>query len=473
MSFASLAFAAFIVVVLPLFHALPRGLRLPFLVAASFLFYAWGDWRHCVLLLVTSLSAFLVGQAMARAADAASRRTWLLLGLVINLGMLGFFKYAGFLMQSAAALAGFAGLELQPPAFGIALPIGISFFVFQAVGYLVDVYRRVIPAEPSAVRLAALLSMFPHLVAGPILRAPRLLPQLHALPPVTLAQAARGVELIAWGYFLKLCLADNAAPLVARRFADPTSFGAADHAVAALLFAFQIYGDFAGYSLIAIGLGLLLGFDFGPNFDRPYFSASISEFWRRWHISLSSWLRDYLYIPLGGSRHGAVMTARNLLLTMLFGGLWHGAAWTFVLWGAWHGLLLALERLLAHVLGPLADGSPWRRLRPLRIGLTFLLVCIGWILFRAESLADAGEIFGRLLRLASSEGFAGAEQMHLWRTVAAIAITLAVDAAAGSPRISGLYLRSIPARMLGAACLVWLILLIGRFEGTEFIYFQF
>jgi alginate O-acetyltransferase complex protein AlgI len=472
MSFASLAFAAFIVVVLPLFHSLPRGLRLPFLVGASFLFYAWGDWRHCLLLLVTSLSAFWVGRAMA-GTDRARRRSWLLLGLVINLGMLAFFKYAEFLVDSVSQIAGLAGLEVQPPRLGIALPIGISFFVFQAVGYLVDVYRQAIPPERDAVRLTALLSMFPHLVAGPILRAPRLLPQLHALPPVTLAQAARGIELIVWGYFLKLCLADNAAPLVARRFADPSSFGAADHAIATVLFAFRIYGDFAGYSLIAIGLGLLLGFDFGPNFDRPYFSASIGEFWRRWHISLSSWLRDYLYIPLGGSRRGALLTARNLMFTMLLGGLWHGAAWTFVLWGAWHGALLATGSLASRYLRLPDKGLLWRCSQPIRVVLTFVLVCIGWVLFRAESLGDAGEIFGRMLRLAPSEGFASAEQMHLWRSAAAIVIMLSVEAAAGSPRIVRLYQRWRPARMLGTACLVWLILLMGRFEGAEFIYFQF
>ncbi|HET6468779.1 MAG TPA: MBOAT family O-acyltransferase [Geminicoccaceae bacterium] len=473
MLFTSLEFVVFIVVFLPTYYLLPLRPRLLWVLGASYVFYGWWDWRYCGLLLLSSASAFVVATRIGRTDDPRAARAWLWLGLLLNLGMLAAFKYADFVVGTVGDALHVLGLEVDLPTPGLALPIGISFYVFQAVGYLIDVHRRTIAPETSFVRLGAFIALFPQLVAGPILRAGALLPQLRAPLAVTWAGFGRGLELIAWGFFLKLCLADNAAPLVDRRFARPLDFGGGDHLLGTFLFAFQIYGDFAGYSLIAIGLGRLMGYDFGINFRRPYFATSFRDFWGRWHISLSTWLRDYLYIPLGGNRHGMKAASRNLLITMLLGGLWHGPAWTFVVWGGLHGLYLVAERLLVHRFR-FATTAPLRRLvlRALAAPVVFLSICLAWVFFRAESLADAHAILARILAWAPSQGVAGFEQWHLWRAVVALGCVLTVDAAAACTRHAA-WRAPVGVRVVALAALVWMILLIGRFEGAEFIYFRF
>ncbi|MCE3248341.1 MAG: rane bound O-acyl transferase family protein [Geminicoccaceae bacterium] len=473
MLFTRLEFILFAAVFLAAFHLLPRPARLPLALAASYLFYGWSDWRQVLLLLAVSAGTHLTARAMTDAADRIAARRWLLLGVAGNLLLLGTFKYADFLIGAAEDAARLWGWQPGLARLDLVLPLGISFYVFQAVGYLIDVHRRAVPAERNALHLGVFIALFPQLVAGPILRAGSMLPQLDRLAQASWAGAARGVELIAWGFFLKLCLADNAAPVVDRRFADPGAFGAADHLLGTVLFAFQIYGDFAGYSLIAIGLGRLMGFDFGINFARPYFAAGIGEFWRRWHISLSSWMRDYVYIPLGGNRRGGWLTARNLMLTMLIAGIWHGAGWTFLLWGVLHGIALVMERVLPGRPADPAAGLLAAGLRPFRMALTFAFVCLGWILFRADSLGDAAQIVSALATWRPSTGIAGAEQMFVWRAVLAIGVVLLVDALAEWRAVVATYLARPALRILGLALLCWSILLLGRFEGAEFIYFRF
>ncbi|MFO1067376.1 MAG: MBOAT family O-acyltransferase [Geminicoccaceae bacterium] len=458
MSFNSLDFLAFAAVVLPLYHLLRGPPRQLFALAASYLFYAWGQWPQALVLLVVHLAAWSLALRIGAAAGEAARRRWLAAGVAFHLALLLAFRQA---MPMALTLG---LLDGTVPAVA-AVPLGISFYTFHAIGYLVDVHRRTVAPDPSPVRVGLYLALFPHLVAGPILRARRFLPQLRRPSSATWARAGRGAELVAWGYFLKLGLADNLAPLVERRFADPAAFGALDHLTGTALFALQIYGDFAGYSLIAIGLGRILGLDFGINFRRPYFATGMADFWHRWHISLSTWLRDYLYIPLGGNRHGAVRTACNLMLTMLLGGLWHGLGATWLAWGFWHGVLLVAERRFR----PVVRGA-WRVPAALAV---FVLAGIGWILFRSASLADAALILGRIAGLAPSEGIAGFEQMHLWRGLVAAGLVLAVDLAVEQGRLAARYRRSPACRVAGFAVLCWLILLGGGFAATEFFYFRF
>ena len=336
------------------------------IVAASYLFYAWWTppgaepsfsaditgsllallWqcRFLGLLFATSLLDFSVGLGLARLSSGSARKLLLTLSIVANLGVLGFFKYCDFFIASATDLMTRVGIPTQPHLLGIILPVGISFYTFQSMSYALDVYRRQIPATKDFVNFLAFVSFFPQLVAGPIERARHLLPQFERSVVITRAMLEEGIWLLLWGLFKKVALADNFAPLVEMVYHHST-YSAPAVILGTLAFALQIYCDFSGYSDIARGTARVLGFDIMWNFNLPYAATCLRDFWRRWHISLSTWLRDYLYISLGGNRHGAARAGFNLIVTMLLGGLWHGAAWHFVLFGAWHGLGLAVERV--------------------------------------------------------------------------------------------------------------------------------
>lgn len=368
-----------------------RSARNLLIVAASYLFYGWWDWRFLGLLLLSSLVDYTIGLALARTELPTRRRVLLLASVVCNLGILGLFKYHDFFVESLAGLLGNLGLKLHWGTLGLVLPVGISFYTFQSMSYTFDVYRRVVPATRNVVEFLAFVSFFPQLVAGPIERAGHLLPQFAQARVITPAMLQEGVWLVVWGLFKKVVLADNLAPLVDLVFGGST-FQAPAVVLGTLAFGLQIYCDFSGYSDIARGTARLLGFDIMWNFHLPYAATNLREFWRRWHISLSSWLRDYLYISLGGNRRGQARTYLNIVLTMLLGGLWHGAAWNFVLWGAWHGLGLVIQRVVS-------SGRPGGRARPpsasrgfhgLRRLLawlgTMLFVFYGWLLFRARSV---------------------------------------------------------------------------------------
>lgn len=351
------------------------------IIAASYTFYAAWDWRFLSLLIISSLVDFAVGLALVRAERTPIRRWLLTASMVANLGILGFFKYYGFFVDSFIRLLNAAGLHFETSTLHIVLPVGISFYTFQTMSYTIDVFRRKIPPCQNLSHFLAYVSFFPQLVAGPIERASHLLPQFARTLVITTPMIRQGLWLCLWGMFKKVVIADNLAPLVEMAFDHPSP-GALLVLLGAAAFALQIYGDFSGYSDIARGTALLLGFDLMLNFNLPYFAANIRDFWARWHISLSTWLRDYLYIPLGGNRRGELRTYFNLMLTMLLGGLWHGAKWTFVAWGAWHGLALALHRLWfvrRKTASPRWTFPGWLA--------TLLVVIYGWILFRAESLS--------------------------------------------------------------------------------------
>jgi len=396
MLFNSLVFAVFLPLVFAAYWSLNRNLRAQnlLLITAGFVFYGWWDWRFLLLLLATSLTDYFVALAMGRT-TSANRRRWLMgLSLVGNLGTLGTFKYFDFFsMELTQALAS-VNMEVTPVLLGVLLPVGISFYTFQALSYTIDVYRgRIAPVRDISVFMA-FISFFPQLCAGPIERASHMLPQFSKPRRFDLAQASDGMRQMLWGFFKKSVIADGCSPIVNGIFEHPGWHGADTLLLGAVLFAFQIYGDFSGYTDIALGCARLFGFDLMRNFAYPYFSRDIAEFWRRWHISLSSWFRDYVYVPLGGSRGSKSLKVRNVMIIFLLSGFWHGANWTFIGWGVVHGAYYVPEIL--------RDGKARRDVPVLRdlpaIISTFLLVVLAWVFFRSSSIHTAGAYLFYMVR---------------------------------------------------------------------------
>jgi len=477
MLFTTPDFAVFFVVVVGLHYALPTGRRWALLLAASYTFYAWWRPAYSLLILASTLVDYTAGLRMARA-EGRRRTAWLLVSLVGNLGLLGYFKYSGFLRRTLAGLIDAPGLA-DPPALDPLLPVGISFYTFQTLSYTLDVYRGRREPERHLGYFALYVSFFPQLVAGPIERSTRLLPQLRALPAgLDEPEAVRGLRLVLWGAFQKLVIADNLALLVDPVYANPAAFGGLGLTAATVAFGFQILADFAGYSLIAIGAARVLGVRLMTNFDRPYFAQSIPEFWHRWHISLSTWFRDYLYIPLGGSRGSRVRVYRNVLVVFVVSGLWHGANWTFVVWGALHGAFYLVARAASDLRGRGEPAAPARARglgRAWRVALTFGLVTLAWVFFRAPDVGAALDILGRLHR-----GWTLAEAREIlarpeaWFGGGGVAALLVVDAWRGERAFDEL-LAGLPraVRWAGYYLLLAAIYLAAPAREDPFIYFQF
>jgi alginate O-acetyltransferase complex protein AlgI len=385
MLFPTATFAVFFMVVLPASWMLMRHERTwrVWILLASYVFYAWWDWRFAFLLIASTVVNHVLAVAIHAASNLRARKGLLASALAFDLGLLAYFKYANFFLSSVDNVVGTSWLV------NVVLPVGISFFTFMAISYVVDVYRgELVPA--SLARFAVFQAFFPHLVAGPIVRASELLPQLETPRNPRHVDVPRAFVLIVSGLFLKVVIANELATgIVDAVFAAPTAHSSLEVLVGVYGYAVQIFADFCGYTNIAIGVALLLGFEFPQNFASPYTAVSLQDFWRRWHMTLSRWLRDYLYIPLGGNRKGRLLTYRNVLLTMLLGGLWHGAAWTFVVWGGIHGVGLAVERAIGW--RPSSAAGRWAG----RI-VTFHVVCVAWIFFRADSLGRAAEVFAQL-----------------------------------------------------------------------------
>jgi alginate O-acetyltransferase complex protein AlgI len=456
-----------------------RGwVRIVLLLVASYGFYAHWDWRYLPLIFGSATVDFYLARAIDRQADPTRRRRLLIGTMVLNLGFLSLFKYDQFLLENLAVLrglfdpAGTAGggatvARLLPP-------VGISFFTFESMSYVFDVYRRRLRPHDSYLRYLLFVSFFPHLVAGPIVRAGDLLPQLARPAALTHAASGEGLFLIAVGLLKKVVIADQlAVQLVDRVFDHPQSYSALEVGAAVYGYAVQIYCDFSGYSDIAIGSALLLGIRFPKNFEAPYQAQNLTDFWRRWHISLSTWLRDYLYIPLGGSRRGSLRTYRNLLLTMVLGGLWHGASWTFVFWGLLHGLGLAVTRAWQRrspETGAGRDESPSVMSRTVKVVLTFHYVCLCWVFFRAESFSQALLVFQRIASL-------GLGHANLpWVVLVLLALGLGSH---GLPRRRFIALRqafSSWSAPLQGLCLFAVALVVHEAsvaQAVPFVYFQF
>jgi D-alanyl-lipoteichoic acid acyltransferase DltB (MBOAT superfamily) len=407
---------------------------------------------------------------MAKSDEKSSKKGWLLVSLSTNLGLLSFFKYGGFLLENTQIALAQVGIHYSPPEWSIILPMGISFYTFQTISYTIDVYRKELKPWPHFVDFAMYVTFFPQLVAGPIVRAVDFLPQCLHPRKATAQQLGWGLCLITIGLFEKNVLADALLAPVADEIYNGQGIDSFIGAwVGTLAFSGQIFCDFAGYSSCGIGTGLCLGFVLPDNFRFPYAAIGFSDFWRRWHISLSSWLRDYLYIPLGGNRHGAFKRSRNLVLTMLLGGLWHGAAWRFIAWGALHGFYLMAEARLTALLG----GLPLFRGKAAQICLgilTYALVCVSWVFFRASDFSIAYTV------ISSMCGLGGGEFLMTTRAVVAIAIVVMIVILHWGMRLSSVEtvmekLNPVLTVILLTACLLGIILIHG--EDRAFIYFQF
>ena len=488
MLFNSLEFAVFFPVVYGAYLLLHHKWQNRMLLLASYVFYGSWDWRFLSLILISTVVDYCCGLGIHHAKDRRYRKRLLIVSVAVNLAILGFFKYFNFFADNLQLLLGSAGFSVHPRFLEVVLPVGISFYTFQTMSYTIDIYRREMEPTKELFDFALFVAFFPQLVAGPIERAKRLLPQILSERLVTRESLIDGVYLIGWGLFQKVVVADNLSRIVDPVFAAGSSlqgYGGWDVLLATYAFAFQIFCDFAGYSNIARGLGRCMGFDIMVNFRSPYLAANPSEFWRRWHISLSTFLRDYLYIPLGGNRKGPARTFLNLTVTMVLGGLWHGAAWTFVLWGAYHGLLLMFYRFVtptATVASDRSDGIA----QAFRIVVFFHLICAGWVIFRAQSVQQC-------LHMAASVGNA---ILEVWGTTEAIPADLGGRLLALMFFISPLLLhrfiagqdpeeagiKSWTARQrtvftLGLVYMCLYIVILGSESlvgaGREFIYFQF
>ncbi|HSH01993.1 MAG TPA: MBOAT family O-acyltransferase [Anaerolineae bacterium] len=376
------------------------------LLGASCLFYAWWDRRFLILIFISAFVDYIIGWQLGQTTNKTSRRLYLTLSLSVNLGLLGIFKYYNFFVDSLMLSFETVGIPVNIHSLNVILPVGISFYTFQTLSYSIDIFRQKLQPTKSITSFFAFVSFFPQLVAGPIERASSLLPQFERPRTFDPHQAREGMQFFLWGLFKKVVIADTLAVQVDYIFENYTTLDSFTLFLGAIFFAFQIYGDFSGYSDIAIGVAKLFGFELMQNFATPYFSRNIGEFWRRWHISLSTWFRDYVYIPLGGNRHGTALYIRNILLTFVISGLWHGANWTFILWGFLHGLyylpLMYWQKSKQNKVSEpttaiVAQGKLWPTSLELRqMGLTFLFVTIAWVFFRAENIGHAITYWQRL-----------------------------------------------------------------------------
>ena len=390
MLFNSIEFVLFFPVILILYWSIFSQSSVKqrnfFLLVASYFFYCWWDYRFLGLIFLSSLVDFLCGKYIHQSQTKRKKQLFLGVSLVTNLGILFFFKYYGFFTNELIDLVSGWGYALHASTLKIILPVGISFYTFQTLSYTIDIYRKRLEPTTDVLAFFTFVSFFPQLVAGPIERAKHLLPQFYSLKKFDYHLASNGFRQLLWGFFAKIAVADSVAPIVDTIFTNHANVGAGTLLFGAILFSIQIYGDFAGYSNIAIGTAAILGFDLMQNFNNPYFSRNIREFWTRWHISLSTWFRDYIYIPLGGNRCSKPRHALNVMTTFILSGLWHGANWTFLIWGTMHGLLYLVTQ-------PFSKQTTSEKIRPtqwLSIVITFAFVSIAFVFFRAENLAQAG-----------------------------------------------------------------------------------
>ncbi|MCB9752656.1 MAG: MBOAT family protein [Myxococcales bacterium] len=471
MLFNSWEFLLFFVLVYALYLACQRWVKVQnvLLLVASYVFYGWWNWMFLGLIALSTVIDYVAALKTEAAEREEDRRRWVALSVVSNLSILALFKYFNFFLESLGDLLLLLGLEAALPSLKIVLPVGISFYTFQSMSYTIDVYRGATKACKNPLDFAVYVAFFPQLVAGPIERSSRFLPQVEAPRKLSAPAVEAGIFLIVWGLFKKVVIADNAALIANAVFAEPAAHSGPELLAGALAFTIQIYGDFSGYSDMARGLAMLMGFSLMINFKLPYFAVSPSDFWRRWHVSLSSWLRDYLYIPLGGNRFGTLYTYRNLMLTMVLGGLWHGAAWKFVLWGFYHGALLCLYRLAEGGVAALRSRGKLALDLP-RALVMFVFTIGGWIIFRIESLADLGRFMGGLLR-----GYGQPFPDVMYATLALLWLPVLIMQLAQLVADDLLVALRLPVVLRGLlyGLLLAASMALATGESIEFIYFQF
>lgn len=485
MLFNSIDFVVFLPIVFVLYWLARQNLRAQNLivVVSSYIFYGWWDWRFLTLILFSTIVDYWVGWSLKSQSKEHKRKLLLLISIFVNLGFLGFFKYYNFFLDNFVSVFTFFGNEIEMNRLDIILPVGISFYTFQTMSYTIDVYRRKLEPTKNFIAFASFVSFFPQLVAGPIVRAKQLLPQFYLKRVFDYTKAADGLRQILWGLFKKVVIADNCAEYVNLIFDNPEKYDGSTLLMGGVLFAFQIYGDFSGYSDIAIGTARLFGIDLPKNFAFPYFSRDIAEFWRRWHISLSTWFRDYLYIPLGGSRGSIKMQIRNIFIIFIVSGFWHGANWTFIIWGGLNALFflpLLLFKKNRNNIEIVAEGKWFPSIKEaVMIGFTFFITVLAWIFFRAENLSHAIEyLYGifdlSLFTIPDLPDFGGKRRAH---TILYLLVFLNVIEWIG--RSDNFALEKIGlhwSRPIRWTFYSFIIFIIGMYMQTQempFIYFQF
>lgn len=476
MTFNSLTYLLFLPTVFLIYWIVFKSTRTRniFIIAASYLFYGWWSWKFLILIFITTLCSYLTGIGIEKSSNVIKRKSLLTANIIINLTILFTYKYFNFFAENFSHLLTTIGFTPDHVTLDLVLPVGISFYTFQALSYTVDVYRREINATRDIFAFFSFISFFPQLVAGPIERATSLLPQFLKNRTFNYTQAVEGMKLILWGLFKKVLVADNCAKIVNLTFDNYADLGALNLWWGAITFTFQIYCDFSGYSDMAVGSAKLFGINLMRNFNLPYFSKSIPEFWKRWHISLQSWFRDYIYIPLGGSRKGHLKTIRNTMSVFIISGLWHGANWTFIAWGAYHALLFTPKVIFKKNFSNTEGMST--RLKPFSdataMAITFMLVVIGWVIFRASTITDAfhyiGGMFTNWIYIGPFKGRVA--------LLGIILLTIGEVISRGCPQPFNFPLKGIfrhRAARWTVYVSVYLLTIIMSGNKTDFIYFQF
>ena len=487
MLFNSIDFAIFLPIVFILYwFVLIKNLKLQnfLIVAASYLFYGWWDWRFLSLIIFSTLIDYAIGRGLEKEENQTKRKVMLWTSIVVNLGFLGFFKYYNFFLDNFITAFSFFGTEIKGNSLNIILPVGISFYTFQTLSYTIDVYKKKLNPTKDFIAFTAFVSFFPQLVAGPIERATNLLPQFYKKRTFDYSNTVDGLRQILWGFFKKIVIADNCAQYANEIFNNSADYGGITLVFGAIFFTFQIYGDFSGYSDIAIGTSRLFGFNLMQNFSFPYFSRDIAEFWRRWHISLSTWFRDYLYIPLGGSRGGTWIKVRNTFIIFIVSGFWHGANWTFIIWGALNALYflpILLTKKNRQNLDTVAEGKLLPSLKEAFLMLlTFGLTVISWIFFRAENIGHAlsyiSTIFSKsFFNIPKGSDFNGTG-IHPFTILSLIGVFLIIEWIGREEQYAIANLGLKWKRPIRWSFYSFLIFLMGMYmitNETPFIYFQF
>lgn len=490
MLFNSIDFAFFFPLIFFLYWTVSKKLTLrnALILIASYVFYGWWDWRFLFLIIISSAVDFLVGNKLAVTENKAKRKWLLVTSLTVNLGFLLYFKYANFFIESFVESFQLFGREIEASTLHIILPVGISFYTFQTLSYTIDIYRKKIHPTRDVLSFFAFVAFFPQLVAGPIERASSLLPQFHRTYIFNYDQVKSGLLLMALGLFKKMVIADRASIYVNEVYGNVGDYDGVAYSIATIFFAFQIYCDFSGYSDIAIGAARTMGFKLMKNFDSPYFSRSLTQFWHRWHISLSTWFRDYIYIPLGGSKMGNFRTYSNLFIVFVISGLWHGAAWTFVIWGAVHGFGLIIEKLLKNprldFMEQLGMRTPTFANKLFFGSLTFVTVTLAWIFFRATSFPDAFAMFSGIFNNFALSGLfseatynIGFSSTAFWALIMMIGLLLFAEISHSKRSLfNRLNRQGLIMRWSFYFIIVFTLIIFGVYSDAaaqEFIYFQF
>ena len=483
MTFNSWEFLIFYPIVAALYFLLPKRMKWPMLLVASYYFYAFYQADLLFLIILTTAVSFFMSHLIERTEKTSLKKLYLALTLTVCLGVLFFYKYFNFLGASVAGIISLLGKEPPSLVLDLVLPVGISFYTFQTLSYVIDVYRGQIKTEKNFFFYALFVSFFPQLVAGPIERPANLIPQLKEPHVPTRANFVRGGKQMLLGFFKKICVADLVASYVSAVYNSPKEATAPAVIIATLMFAVQIYCDFSGYTDIATGCARIMGIKLMKNFDHPYSASTVKEFWARWHISLSGWFKDYLYIPLGGSRRSPLRNMLNVFIVFLVSGLWHGANWTFVVWGALHGLYRVVGTLTLDKRNALISRAGLKTDSAVVVGvrrvITFLLVCLAWVFFRANSISDAFTLLGALFTRSATLGSAFAsmqlDTVSILLVIFAVATMILIDRAVDYSELDGSDILTRDGAFIYyifAIMFVWLLLL-SRGQSSTFIYFQF